>query len=495
VDAQGFQPQLNSGVATLQTPITNTVASSFNRVGALTDGASLIVVQLSSNPCSYANWTLGITDTTPGSTNGAAQLGSLWDDSYDSDNLPDLPATLADPGNTNVTLNVNTRAIFYRPPPSWAFGKKSKEHNIQIELRNPSNDVVTTQTLNLHKPPLVLMHGGLSSGAKWNNFQSVLDARNIEVDLVEPFVDYSTNNFSGLDVIYRVLPRAISNAVQALRAQQIAATRLDIVAHSAGGLAARWYMTPVSQRITGERIDPTMALTTTHGDQVLPLKFKAKAIHDDAQNEFRRADNFGVGDIRRLITLGTPHRGMTLWRQAIAFFNKSVDHKLYMRRQHMATGNALESLSGVRIIPLGDPDNVPDQGMMILDLAAFYDFDYGVGKVSRVIDSLPTVPIPYAPIEGIADGGPPLWPLGDLLEQFVTLLMKLVLGTQPADLVATNSDLIVPEASARNMNPVVSELRLNGRNHIQLGSITPDPELGAAMERLLGPDEEFYYTP
>ena len=43
-------------------------------------------------------------------------------------------------------------------------------------------------------------------------------------------------------------------------------------------------MTPAAQRPTGARIDPTVTLTTPNGAQVLPLKFKATTIHDDAQS-------------------------------------------------------------------------------------------------------------------------------------------------------------------------------------------------------------------
>lgn len=47
VDAQGFQPSLDqNGAPYLAVPITNRVDASFERVGSLTDGASLVVVQV-----------------------------------------------------------------------------------------------------------------------------------------------------------------------------------------------------------------------------------------------------------------------------------------------------------------------------------------------------------------------------------------------------------------------------------------------------------------
>ncbi len=494
VDAQGFQPQLDEyGNPWLLIPITSTVAASFDRVGALTDGASLIVVQLSTGVCSLAGWTVTVSDPAlTGGTLAAVAAGSLW--GGDENNLPPLPTTLADPGDTTITLQDGESAFFYVPPPSWAFDSDTKTYDIQIQVFDQNNNLMATAPFTLYKPPLVLVHGGLGNGARWNNFQSILDAGGITVDLAVPPIDYSANNFSGLDVIYPVLPTAISAKVQSLRAQRIAATRLDVVAHSAGGLVTRWYMTPAAQRPTGARIDPTVTLTTPNGAQVLPLKFKATTIHDDAQIEFSRADNFGVGDIRRLITMGTPHRGMTWWREAIAFFNRVADHKSEMRRQHMTGISFLELQFGFTIVPLDDPSAPADRGMMVLDLAAFDDFDTGAGRVSRVIAGLPPVPVSYAPIEGVAQ---PSTLGGDLEEDIVLDLVRFAAGMvpSPADTLLTNSDGLVPSASAHNLSCIYPELVLQGRSHAQLGNVQSDNELAPVLVDLLGPNESLYCAP
>ncbi len=68
----------------------------------------------------------------------------------------------------------------------------------------------------------------------------------------------------------------IRDIVGRLRQRKIAATRINVVGHSMGGLVARQFFA------------------------------------DDRGKDFFRKDNFGQGDIYKLITLGTPHYGSPL---------------------------------------------------------------------------------------------------------------------------------------------------------------------------------------
>jgi len=480
VDAQGFQPQLNSGVATLQTPITNTVASSFNRVGALTDGASLIVVQLSSNPCSYANWTVGITDTTPGSTNGAAQLGSLHHGS--SSSLPQLPATLGNPGNTNLTLGADETAIFYRPPPSWAFGKETKEHNIQLELKDPNGNSVTTQTLTLRKPPLVLVHGWIGAPGNWNGFVTLLTASNIVVDTRR--ADYEADNTSGLDTVFVAVPQAISNEVAKLRTDdKLAATRLDVVAHSYGGIATRWYMTPGGQLPDGQ--------SRTNGANPMPL-FRTTTIKGTRSESLRflRADNFGIGDIRRFITLGTPHAGTSAAQRGIQIINRWVEGKAYRNREMRNDTMLLERVLRFQAIGLNENGTqTTEAGMSVLDAAAFgIHPTTGVcgacPPISLALSSLAPIPVKYLPIEGT-------WYSGGLKDDLLQVLLNFFIDW-PADIQPGVSDRFIPALSARNRTERRPQYNMQGVGHSEL---TSAPALATILEQALGADDAVFIQP
>ncbi|MFQ5763765.1 MAG: anthrax toxin-like adenylyl cyclase domain-containing protein, partial [Rhodospirillales bacterium] len=81
---------------------------------------------------------------------------------------------------------------------------------------------------------------------------------------------------------------------------KIAAARADVIGHSMGGVLARVY--------ASDKVSPTWA-----ADQKT-CRGKTKSadpryLKEPYNPHYRRPDNFGAGDINRLITVGTPHHG------------------------------------------------------------------------------------------------------------------------------------------------------------------------------------------
>ena len=458
VDAQGFEPQLDEyGTPWLETPIADTVDTSYNRVGALTDGASLIVVQLSTGVCSLAGWTVEVSDPDD-DTLGAAQVGSLW--GGDENSLPPLPSTLAEPGDTTITLQDGESAIFYLPPPSWAFGSATKTYDIQIQVFDPNNNPVATAPFTLYKPPLVLVHGLFGSSANWDGFKTRVDAAGFAVDIYR--ADYSPLNTAGFDAIYVAVPDAIRNAISARRAAGFAATRVDIVAHSMGTDATRWYMTPSAQLPNGGN---------RAASAVEPLLFKTPPIVASprpSEDEFLRPDNFGIGDIRRFVTLGGVHTGTSICWQGIRMVNKGITASLERRKEHLKVWTMVEQIFNFYAIALDEPGEPDDVGMALVDLAArTHPFPNGTAPPRSVaLTALAPIPVPYAPIEGVAAGGPPLSGVGAALFQIVATVG--VGGTYPGDLQQFNSDMCVPSLSARNENPQNTGRTFSGVNHWDL---------------------------
>jgi uncharacterized membrane protein/pimeloyl-ACP methyl ester carboxylesterase len=358
VDAQGFQPQLDQdGGAYLTSPITALVDSSFVRVGALTDGASLIVIQFASG-ANLDGWTVSLVDTNT-SDYGVAELGSLWHGN-ESD-LPPLPVTTTDLGSAALTLSANETAIFYRAAPSWAFGTSNKTRDIQIQVFDESTNLVAAVPFSLHKPPLVLVHGLFGSANSWNGFRNRITAAGFVVD--KATADYSDRNTSGFDGIFTAVPEAIRAAVNTLRDAGIAATRVDVVAHSMGTDATRWYMTPSAD----------LPANADRGDNsVEPLLFRTPAISASRVDEdrFQREDNFGIGDIRRFVTLGGVHTGTSICWQGIRMVNKGIRAELEQRKDHLKIVTLVERIFGFNAIPFDEPGNPGDAGMALVDLAA-----------------------------------------------------------------------------------------------------------------------------
>ena len=181
---------------------------------------------------------------------------------------------------------------------------------------NPSSPRQAHYELQLVRPPVVLVHGlHHNPRLAWQTpppahigkttMQQVLESRGFRVFMV----DYEKSNGknsgpSRLRDNQRVLwsnPGGIREALHTLRDEGIACTQVDVVGHSMGGLLTRAYIRgyplPTDEEAAaGERNPPA-----------------------HAKSWYLRDDNFHQGDVRRLITLCTPHAGSDLVRMFVCY--------------------------------------------------------------------------------------------------------------------------------------------------------------------------------
>ena len=484
LDAQGFEPQWEEGSdATLELELDADVdTNEFGRVGALTDGSSLVIVRSQST-----NQILGTVKTYLEDKGGAnptqttpEALGSLFTGS--NTQLPPLPASVSDPGTHTLSINDGSFTTYYRPPPSWYFDKteKVRTQNVVIVHGNLTNRVTWT----LHKPPLVLVHGLFGSPNSWNGFSARLATSGFAVDT--SVADYGTHNTAGFDAIYLAVPVAIRNAVTSNRTAKVAATRVDVVAHSMGTDATRWYMMPSAD--LPDKAD-------RGNNAVEPLLFKTPAISAgrEVEDQFQREDDFGVGDIRRFVTLGGVHTGTSICWQGIRMVNKGIRAELERRKEHLKVWTKVEQTFKFQAIAFdesGDPD---DDGMALVDLAArTHPFPNGSAPEKSVaLNAFADVPVAYAPVEGVASGGSPVSTVAaDLFRIIISFRLG---GVYPSDVQPANSDMCVPSLSARNLNPQAGGRTLNGVNHWNL---TDNDQLNSDFfGRFFGEDEASYEQP
>lgn len=145
-------------------------------------------------------------------------------------------------------------------------------HNVYFQgTYTPQNGepvTLETQTLQLQRPLVVLLHGLWSSPKTWNG-EGVKRALEDSGFTVKTF-DYRDTNAAHFHDNAGLLLDDLNSELQAIRTNRVAIARVDLVCHSMGGVIAR---TMVSD---------------------LPGYY---------------ANTFGKGLIRRLVTLGTPHEG------------------------------------------------------------------------------------------------------------------------------------------------------------------------------------------
>jgi pimeloyl-ACP methyl ester carboxylesterase len=148
-------------------------------------------------------------------------------------------------------------------------------------------------------------------------------------NFISTFVDYGARSASGFDSIFGALPSTIEAELQRLRLgthsitrrdaelgialktlkkRKIAATKVDVVAHSMGGLATRWFVTDKLTELSGGPRFVQYPSSSGVGE-VFGTGFPPISTQRPEAERYRRASNFMHGNIRKIITTGSPQLG------------------------------------------------------------------------------------------------------------------------------------------------------------------------------------------
>ncbi|MEO0557180.1 MAG: hypothetical protein AAF170_03240 [Bacteroidota bacterium] len=234
------------------------------RVGATADGASPLLLRAH---------LLGFTEAPEGEVTfaleGSGDMGSL---------VPALGAALpaADGASTvssgwHDTPGGIVAYALYTPPPYFADESPDRlamRFSATFPMPETGELAEDTQDAYLFRPPVLLTHGMWSNPGTWGEAFTGEDAR-----FDRHLVDYSDMAAWDFSQLGHVMQDHVGRAISARHRRGIAATKVDVVAHSMGGLITRQY------------------------------------IGESEGRNYRRPDNLGQGDIQRLITIGTPHFG------------------------------------------------------------------------------------------------------------------------------------------------------------------------------------------
>jgi pimeloyl-ACP methyl ester carboxylesterase len=152
--------------------------------------------------------------------------------------------------NPSVTYNPQGIAeVLYQVPDSfvrWGAGpaiedqdKAQPERSVQITLNGQTQGV---PQIRLTRPPVVLVHGVWGDANTWNQFEPLLQAGSKPFTTVR--ANYSRgdyNNAGPFSQNYPVIGESIEQALGEAGKDQLAATKVDLITHSLGGLLVREY--------------------------------------------------------------------------------------------------------------------------------------------------------------------------------------------------------------------------------------------------------------
>ena len=196
---------------------------------------------------------------------------------------------------TQAAAGLNYGFSFYTPPAFYGDATASRTVEVEYSFTPNIGNGNTTKlraTLQIVRPPVVLVHGLWSNPNSWNDNFKPDDATHTSVT-----ADYAATNASHFTTNVPKVKSAVAQAITAFRKKSYAATQADVVGHSMGGLLTRLYAdTP----------------------------------------DYKRPDNLDKGDVHRLVTLNTPHWGSSFANLLVALHN--VDAKTATKLESTVNG-------------------------------------------------------------------------------------------------------------------------------------------------------------
>jgi len=264
------------------------VTADVQRAGVIADGVSTLVIKIASS----TPQTLTLEPERP------AASGRDWGVLQSIDGIQAGQTITVAPVSTTEGMVV---LALYRAPADFPLSTVQTAASVRdakVQLLVGSGPNPSRKRILVRRPPLVLVHGIWSDASAWKALEDdlrplgfdVCDGCRIDYGLVAPAGSFDPTHES---YVIAQLHAGVQRALESARAgdgpyydptygaRPLAATQVDVITHSLGGLVARarvQYMTP-------------------------PLTF------DRDTGPYKRQENYGSGDFNRLITVGTPHRG------------------------------------------------------------------------------------------------------------------------------------------------------------------------------------------
>ncbi|MCA9311310.1 MAG: hypothetical protein KDA21_08905 [Phycisphaerales bacterium] len=247
------------------TPNANALSQGGRQVDAIAaDGVSRLLLRYKAPAAGTVRFTVNA--DSQGGSSAVDQVGMLSNPAGGGMGNPLTASTIQVGEDFYAFALLTAPQNFYRGSGDSARGLNNPRIlHIEAEfMSSRGGDEPEMRDINLVPPPLVMAHGLWSGPETW--------AWNLSNDgrFYNQRVNYSGTNASPFEMNWPVVRNTIINTIQQYRDRGIASTQVDVIGHSMGGVLTRLYA---------------------------------------SKSSFRRNENFSRGDVHKLITLDTPHRG------------------------------------------------------------------------------------------------------------------------------------------------------------------------------------------
>jgi len=255
--------------------------------------------------------------------------------------VPSRPVSFNSEGIATVRYEVPTSFVRFGTSQETS-DKDLPEREVTTRL---NGSALGLPTIKLKRPAVVLVHGLWGTpDSTWNNFKPIVAGDNGKYFVSK--ADYSTGDYSNVGSLsdnYTVIEEVVSQTLDDFKSAGFASSKVDIIAHSLGGLVTREYC--------------------------------------------RRQPVTCADSIRKLITIDTPHLGSEVATQWIEWVRPFDLHKKALAAIGFPDGLAFDDLNPNSVV-LGQLQNqiLPIPTFKIAGRAP--DNDYGYGLIYGLWDQM-----------------------------------------------------------------------------------------------------------